>query len=155
MGATPADVLRVIPSSREPTQVPERLRSSGTRSEAHLVGQGVGHPVRHAELAQAEGGGQVGGEEARPQRDGLVRVQVPARPPPPAPHPWAPRDEHPRGQDPQPTSRSGRASLAPRRLTMKACAQAGCVSLLTTQSDRSFGRCPSFSLQKRNINQKI
>ena len=46
-------------------------------SQGHLEGDGVGHAIGHAELAQAEGGAQVGGVQPGAQHHSLIGVQVP------------------------------------------------------------------------------
>lgn len=45
----------------------------------HLELDGVGGAVGHAKLAQAEGGRQIGSEQARAQHHRLVSIQVPAK----------------------------------------------------------------------------
>ena len=54
-------------------------RDMAGKREGNLEEDGVGGAVGHAELAQLEGGAQVGGKEARAEHRRLVRIQVPGR----------------------------------------------------------------------------
>ena len=67
---------RLVQTALNPALVLYTLSVFG--SSAHLEDDGVHGAVRHAELAQPEGGAQVGGEEAGAQHHRLLSIQVSA-----------------------------------------------------------------------------